>query len=215
MIRNIKNQVYSMSLKYKIACITFMMALVPLFVFGLVITHMYNKATVTRSKNHIEENLTVMTDRIDNVFSNAKICSNYITLNINNILEKNERNEVTVDGMILGELNSALVVFGDIESIVYMTDSGKLYNTDSQMDISVDKLNDSSDMKQLKGTTGKTILFDIQEGFGDITLGKKVLQKESGKLLGYLFINLSTSVVEKNFDNKISQYYLFDTKKPV
>ncbi len=213
MNRNIKSRVYSMSLKYKIAWITFIMALVPLFIFGLVITHMYNKAMVTRSKNHIEENLSVMTDRIDNVFSNAEICSNYITLNINRILEKNERNEVTVDGMILGELNSALVVFGDIESIVYMTESGRLYNTDSQMDLSIEDMNDSSYMDQLKETTGKTILFDSEDGFGDITLGKKVLQKESGKLLGYLFINLSTAVVEKNFDNKISQYYLFDTKQ--
>ncbi|MDK2809015.1 MAG: two-component system, sensor histidine kinase YesM, partial [Clostridiales bacterium] len=212
MIRNLKSKVYAMSLKYKIAWISLVTALVPLFIFALVIIHRYNQATVTRSKNHIEENLSVMTDRIENVFSNAEVCSNYITINMNRILEDNEKNEVTIEGLILGELNSALVVFGDMESIVYLDKSGKLYNTNTKATFTASDLLSSKGMKTLEQTTGKTILFDKGDSFGDIVLGKKVLQKESGKLLGYLFIQLPTMVVEKNFDNKISQYYLFDRR---
>lgn len=216
MLQRIKKQIYNTSLKYKIAFISLVVALIPLLLFAIIMTQMYNNAITERSRNYMEENVSVMSDRIEKVFANAETCSNYLALNINSVMDE-ELNEVTRDGRMLGELNSASIIFKEMESIVYMDVEGKIYTTDPYMSVTAENIIKSGYYKQVKGTTGKTVLFSIEKGFlydsedsDVITFGKKIIEKESGETLGYLFINIMSDEVEKYFDNKVSHYYLAD-----
>lgn len=217
MLQRIKRQIYNISLKYKIAFISLVVALIPLLLFAIIMTQMYNKAITERSRQTMEENVSVMSDRIEKVFSNAETCSNYLALNINSVMDE-ELNEITRDGRILGELNSAGIIFTEMESIVYMDVLGNVYTTDPYMIVTAEDIETTNYYEQVKQTTGKTMLFSIEKGFlydnlensDVITFGKKIIEKESGETLGYLFINIISDEVEKYFDNKVSHYYLAD-----
>ncbi|WP_099466665.1 cache domain-containing sensor histidine kinase [Konateibacter massiliensis] len=217
MLQRLKKQIYNVSLKYKIAFISLVVALIPLLLFAIIMTQMYNKAITERSRQNMEENSSVMSDRIEKVFSNAETCSNYLALNINSVMDE-ELIEVTRDGRILGELNSAGIIFTEMESIVYMNVNGSVYTTDPYMTVTAQEIQASPYYEQVKETTGKTILFSIEKGFlydelensDVITFGKKIIEKESGETLGYLFINIMSDEIEKYFDNKVSYYYLAD-----
>jgi two-component system sensor histidine kinase YesM len=217
MLQELKKRIYNISLKYKIAFISLVVAIIPLLLFAIIMMQMYNKAIAERSKQNMEENSSVMSDRIEKVFSNAQTCSNYLALNLNSVMDE-DLNEVTRDGRILSELNSAGVIFTEIDSIIYMDVNNKVYSTDPNIIVSALDIQSSSYYEQVKKTTGKTVLFNMEKGFlyqdernsDVITFGKKIIKKESGKTLGYLFINIMSEEVEKNFDNKVSHYFLAD-----
>ena len=114
-----KIKVTSLSLKYKIAFSSLIVVLIPLLVFATLMTKMYNDAIVKRSMTYMEENVNVMSDRIEKLFSNAETCSNYLTLNINRVMS-DEKNPLTIEGNILSELHSAAIIFDDLQSIQFI-----------------------------------------------------------------------------------------------
>lgn len=219
MLIKTRKQLYNLSLKYKIIVLSLVIAIVPLFTFTIIVTNVYNKAMEERSQRHIKESLTVINDRIDGIFKDIEICSNYLTININNVISDNGDNEIKIEGLINNQLHTSKIIFGEIDSIIYIDTSGKFFTTDYQLLNKEEDIKKSSYLKQLEHTTGKTVLFDLEEtcmSMGDdysiITLGKKVIRMTSGQTLGYLFINLKGESITGSISNPLSQYILLDTQ---
>jgi len=72
--------------------------------------------------------------------------------------------------------------------------------------------------KLLNKKNGTTLLFDSEsdcmctDGENIITLGKRVVHIKSGETLGFLFVNLKASYLEKSMENTITRYYIFDSQ---
>lgn len=222
MLIKTKRQLYNLSLKYKIIVLSLVIAIVPLFAFTIIVTNVYNKAMEERSQRHIKESLAVINDRIDGIFKDLEICSNYLTININNVISDNEDNEVKIEGLINNQLHTSKIIFGEIDSIIYIDTRGKFFTTDYQLLNKEEAIKKSTYLKQLTKTTGKTVLFDLKEtcmsmanDYSTITLGKKVIKMTSGETLGYLFINIKGERITSSTSNPLSQYVLLDTQNRI
>lgn len=218
MLRRIymKKRFDDLSLKYKATLAIFFVALIPLIVLGICIVVVYSNAIEERSRLQINENIRIMTSRIDGVFVDVNLCTNHILLNMNQIENEDIKQEIIKDNRINNLLNQSLLIFDGIESIVYITPKEKVYSTNINLLIGKqDEILNSSYKEQLLDANGKTRLFDKTEDCMRVkapvvTMGKRVTNIVSGETLGYLFVNISGEYLVQSVQNSISHYLLFD-----
>lgn len=215
--RKLRTKIRNMSLKYKITIVYFGVTILLLFISAASITIRYNRAIADRSNQHIEENIRIMSERIETAFKEAKLCSNYLVLNINNIINGNTKQKFNEEIQIKKELNQSVLIFESIESIVFIDKFEKMYTTDIYLTDKKESIQQSSYWKELQKSNGNSILFDrndsCMEYFGNsevVTMGKKLNNVISGKLEGYLFVNMKVDYILKTVENEISDYILLD-----
>lgn len=195
---------------------TFVVAVVPLIIFGAALTVMYGKAIARRSNHHIEQNIQIMSDRIDSVFRDGELCANYLTLNLNNIENDNSKHKITKDNQISSQLNQNLLIFSGIDSIVFVDANGQFYSTSVALQDKKEKIQQSAYLEKLKNNNGKTKLFNVEDSSmmvnqkPVVTMGKRVINIVSGSTIGYLFVNIDINHIEASVTNEISYYLLFD-----
>lgn len=195
---------------------TFVVAVVPLIIFGAALTVMYGKAIARRSNHHIEQNIQIMSDRIDAVFRDGELCANYLTLNLNNIENDNSKHKITKDNQISSQLNQNLLIFSGIDSIVFVDANGQFYSTSVALQDKKEKIQQSAYLEKLKNNNGKTKLFNVEDSSmmvnqkPVVTMGKRVINIVSGSTIGYLFVNIDINHIEASVTNEISYYLLFD-----
>ncbi|MBQ6812416.1 MAG: histidine kinase [Agathobacter sp.] len=211
-----KTRFDNLSLKYKATMVTFFVALIPLVVLGICIFMVYSNAFEERSRMHINENIRIMTSRINGVFVDANLCTNHILLNMNQIESENIKQEITKDNRINNLLNQSLLIFEGIESIVYITPNDRMYSTNIDLLTSNrDEIINSSYKEMLLDANGKTKLFDKVEDCMTVndpvvTMGKRVTNIITGETLGYLFVNISSEYLVQSVQNRISHYLVYD-----
>jgi len=211
-----KTRFDNLSLKYKATMVTFFVALIPLVVLGICIFMVYSNAFEERSRMHINENIRIMTSRINGVFVDANLCTNHILLNMNQIESENIKQEITKDNRVNNLLNQSLLIFEGIESIVYITPNDKMYSTNIDLLTSNrEEIINSSYKEMLLDANGKTKLFDKVEDCMTVndpvvTMGKRVTNIITGETLGYLFVNISSEYLVQSVQNQISHYLVYD-----
>ena len=212
-----------MSIKKKLILINLPILIIPILVFAIIIIQIYNDATVKRTEKNLQDSNIVIADRITRVLTDSENCSNYVTININRIMdtkykEMNHLSDVTIDSLIARELNIAKIIFKEIESIVYMDSAGRFYHTDYSLLNNSSLVFESEYMEQLEESRGNSIWFNSsQRNFlvtdkeqKVLTLGKKVWKITTGDVLGYLFINIEMDEITKHLNNQLIDYYLVD-----
>lgn len=221
MIEKLQQFRNKLSIKRKLLLFNMVIAVVPVLIFGLLSTRLYEDAVEKRTRQSVKDTSLVIADRISGVLQDAENCSNYLTVNINQILEKqNMYKKITLSQQksIENELYVGKIVFSAIESIAFVAADESVYVSDTQMLIASEALFASSQYEKLTQTSGKSIWFPCEERdflvldseTKVLTMGKKVVQIHTGRTLGYLFINLDMSVMEKNLTNQLVNYYLLD-----
>lgn len=208
----------NLSLKYKISGITLIIAIVPLFVLSIIMSVLYNRAFEERSYMQIHENLQVISDRLEGIFADLVVCSNYLTIDINEIETNKELRPVDKDNMILSALNTTSLFYEGIESVVYIKKDETMYATNYRLYAKKDAILESQYLEKLKTyVNGKTVAFDYEadcmqtsEDGKVITMGKHIVRIGTGETLGYLFINVDVAELEHSMENEISSYFLFD-----
>lgn len=212
-----KRRLANVSLKYKIAAMTLVVAVVPLFIFATTLVVAYNGAIEKRSTKHIEENIRIMSERIYTVFKEGNLCLNYLLLNLNTIYNDTGKKAFQRDNLVRSQINETLLIFDGIDSIVYLDRDGKLYATDITLQQRSKEIQASGYLEQLKHASGKSILFDQKEPCmvtddegATITMGKRVTNIISGETIGYLFLNINESQLEKSVKYELSSYILLN-----
>ena len=211
------------SLKSKLILIYLPITIIPIIIFSLFISNIYDKAMTKRTLKSVEDSNVVISDRITRVLIDSENCANYLTVNINRIISNQYKqatgiNDVVVSKLITNELNSSQVVFNEIESITYIDKNGNAQYSDYRLMNNVDKIMESSYYKQLQATSGESIWFKAtvrdflvtDKEKQVLTLGKKVISTTSGKTVGYLFLNLDTNQLVKHLDSQLIRYWLID-----
>jgi len=205
------------SLKFKISFTLFLIMILLLGLAGIGITYQYNEKIVKRSSQHIEENLQIMSDRINTIFQDGNLCANYLVLNLNQIFNGEQRRGLEVSDKIQTQLSQSVLIFEGIHSIVYITKDNEMYSTDVNLYSQKEQIIQSTFIKQLELSNGKTILFDKTDSCLEydkddpvITMGKRVSNVITGKLEGYMFLTIQASYLSGFMENSIGTYCLYD-----
>ncbi len=213
-----RDRAKNMSIKYKIASITILVALVPMIVLTSLMLFFYNRAILERADKQIEENIRIMSDRILAVLQNGELCSNNLTIEISNYFNDRSMKQVTRDNRITSQLSQSLLIYNGISSIVFVERDGRIFSTDPKLyEEKKEIILKSGYIKELTGIGGKTIPMDPtdnpmdQDGKEVITLGKHVLNIVTGTPIGYLFINIDKDYLIESSLSEISYYFLYDT----
>ncbi len=211
-----KHRLRDLSLKYKISVIPLLLAVIPLLVFAVSTTYLFERAILQRSRRHIEENSRVMARQAESVFRDGELCSNYLTLNISRIYNE-ERDPGRLKNNVQAQLNQSVLIFNGISSIVYVDTAGKMLSTSVALYDNSAAILASGYLADLQSRNGKTVLFDVggscmeQDGKTVITQGKRVINTVTGRTLGYLFINLDVDYLQQSVQNALSEYFLYDS----
>ena len=206
-----------MSIKYKIAAMTFFVALIPMIVLIILMLFFYNRAILERADKQIEENIRIMSDRISNVLQNGEVCSNNLTVEISGYYNDRTIKPVTKDNKIISQLSQSILIYNGISSIVFIDIYDRMYSTDPKLYERKAQIFDSEYVKELSDKGGKTYLMDIsgnpmlQDGQNIITMGKHVINVNTGVPFGYIFINIDKDYLVESAKSDISYYFLYDT----
>ncbi|MBQ3796299.1 MAG: histidine kinase [Butyrivibrio sp.] len=215
--RTLWERILNMSIKYKIAVMTFFVALIPMTVLIILMLFFYNRAILQRADKQIEENIRIMSDRISSVLQNGEVCSNNLTIEISGYYNDRAMKQVTRDNKIISQLSQSLLLYNGISSIVFIDDYERMFTTDPNLYAYKADIFASDYVKELSDKNGKTYLMDIsgnpmsQEGKDIITLGKRVINVNSGSPFGYIFINMNKDYLVESSKSEISYYFLYDT----
>ena len=207
----------NMSIKYKIASITILVALIPMVVLIVLMLFFYNRAILQRADKQIEENIRIMSDRLSSVLQNGELCSNNLTIEFGSYYNDKSMKQVTRDSKVISQLSQSLLIYNGITSIVFIDRNGIFYSTDPAFYPESVNIKYSSYVLDLSDAGGKTVMMDIsenpfyREGKEVITLGKHVLSTVTGTHLGYLFINMNKDYLIENSQSEISYYFLYDS----
>ena len=205
-----------MSIKYKIALMTVIVALIPLVVLTVMMLFFYGRALMERADRQIGDNTRIMSDHISAVFSDGELCGNNLAIEFSNLYSNRNMRQVTRDSNILSLLSQTSLIYKGISSVVFVDNLGRFYSSDPSL-ISVKKdFEDSDYISTLSDTGTGTVLMD-QEGnpfdreeAGVLTLGKRCYSIRTGTSLGYLFVNMSRDYLALSSQSEISFYFLFD-----
>jgi two-component system sensor histidine kinase YesM len=201
-------------------------ALLSVIIFGTLITQFYNDAVDKRTRQSVQDSSVVIADRITRVLKDAENCSNYLTVNINDIMDDiSEGEDLTLaeQKAVTNELYVAKIVFDEINSIAFLTTNQKIFVSDNNLLTNKEAIFESEQLKRIQGTSGKSIWFPcearnflVQDTTVPVlTLGKKVIQINTGETLGYIFLNVDISAIENNLTNQLINYRLVDEKDTV
>ncbi len=213
-----KEKARNMSIKYKIASVTVLVALVPIVVLTVLMLFFYNRAIMERGNRQIEENIRIMSDRISSVLKNGELCSNNLTIEFGNYYNDRSMKQVTLDNRITSQLSQSLLIYNGISSIVFIDHNGRFYSTDPKLLGMEEEIKESDYIRQLTELGGKTIMMSQndnpmnREDKQIVTMGKHVINIVTGTPLGYLFVNMDKDYLVESSSSEISYYFLYDTE---
>ena len=212
-----KEKARNMSIKYKIASMTIIVALIPMIVLILLMLFFYNRAIMQRADKQIQENIRIMSDRISSVLLSGEVCSNNLTIEFSGYYNDKSMKQVTRDNKIISQLSQSLLIYNGISSIVFLDKYDRMYSTDPALYDLKKELYESEYVKKLSEEGGKTIMMDQtdnlmnREGKEIITMGKHVINIVTGAPFGYIFINMDKNYLIESSQSEISYYFLYDT----
>lgn len=212
-----KNRARNISIKYKIAFMTILVALIPMVVLAVLMLFFYNRAIYERADKQIEENIRIMSDRIYSVLQNGELCSNNLTIEFSNFYNDKSMKQVTRENKIISQLSQSMLIYDGISSIVFVTTDGRMYSTDPSLESLKMNIVYSEYVNTLSDEGGKTIMMDQANNPMDredkeiITMGKHCLNIITGAPFGYLFINMDKDYLIESSQSEISYYFLYDS----
>jgi len=226
MLEKFRNYRNKLTIKKKLLFINMAVAILPVVIFGILITRVYSDMVDKRTRQSVEDSSVVIADRITRVLKDAENCSNYLTVNINKVLtDQNDSKEITLaeQKAITNELYVGKIVFDEISSIAYINMDNEVYVSDNTILNNTEAILESKQLKTLKDTSGKSIWFPCETrdflvqdtSVPVLTLGKKVIQINTGKTLGYIIVNVDISALEKTLTNQLINYRLIDASGTV
>lgn len=212
-----KERAKNMSIKYKLASMTLVVALVPMAVLTCLMLFFYNRAILERADKQIEENIRIMSDRLSSVLQNGELCSNILTIEFSELYNDRSIKQVTRDNKIVSQLSQSLLIYNGISSIVFIDENGEFYSTDPTLDKYKRVIMESSYVTKLRSANGKTVMMNptenpMETGSRQITtMGKHVINLVNGSSIGYIFINMDKNYLIESSQSEISYYFLYDT----
>ncbi len=211
------------SMRRKMMYLYFPLLLMPLLLFALISSYFYQQAIIQRSLASMKDHSAMIVRQVDDMIDQGANCATYLTLDINQLVsltpvKPSTSQKMTFETRLTNELSYAKLIFRNVDSIAFVDTKGHIYTSDYQM-LTEDFYNEKLQLlNPVKKSSGNRIWFDISKrawlnvtpNRGVLTLGKKVWHTQTGKTIGYLFINIKSTTLSKGFDQDLATYQLID-----
>ncbi|MCK8060083.1 MULTISPECIES: sensor histidine kinase [unclassified Fusibacter] len=212
-----------MSLKKKLTYLYLPLMILPMIAFAMLSGKLYRDSIVNRSLLSMVDSTSVISERVDDVLEQAENAATYLTISINNLV-----NNISADGvlsedvkmysLLSNELAYSKLIFKDVESIAFIDTSNRIYYSDIELVKDYPLLGKQTLIDHVADSAGTNLWFDMQRRSwmtlsGEeavVTLGKKVWNINTGKTIGYLFINISEKTLSSGFEQELVEYMLVD-----
>lgn len=119
----LKNYRKKLGIKRKLLLINMAIAILPVAIFGILITRVYEDTVDKRIRQSVGDTSMVIADRITRILKDTENCSNYLTVNINKVMGKKDVSKkltLAEQKAITNELYVAKIVFDEIDSIAFI-----------------------------------------------------------------------------------------------
>ncbi len=212
-----------LSINKKMSYLYIPLTILPMIVFAFFSMHSYENIIINRSLETMEDNSVLISDRVEGILNEAESAATYLTININNLVNRAEyegklSDDVKLYNLISNELAYAKLIYKEIDSIVFLDRRSTLYYSDVDLQKNAIKAYNSEMIRELEQTAGQSIWFDMSyrdflvknPNVPIVTLGKKVWNINTGETIGYLIINISESCISDIFVNQLQRYEIIN-----
>lgn len=210
-----------LSIRRKLTYLYLPFVILPIIVFFYFSTNLYEESIIRRSQESIEDNNLLIVSRIDDVLKESESAATYLTISINTLINNqtfggNLSGDIKLYNLLSNELTYATLIFDKVDNIAFLDADGRLYYTNHLLYKNSFLINGSDMYKDLKLSSGNNLWFDLDkraylttDNHAVVTLGKKVWNINTGKTIGYLFINISEDTIIDVFDDQVSDYMIY------
>jgi len=198
------NRVRDLAIRNKIIAIYIPLVILPLMILGFVSNRIYTDTIVNKTVQSVSDNSRLIVMRIQGMMQNAESCANSLVLSLNRLVKeeggpgKEEEPDPHYESLLTNQLTFALLVFPDVDSAAFVDVEGRVYASRPKLLANPEAFWGSKLQNSLKNAAGESHWLGMQRrdylvGAPDqtvLTLGKKVTDIGTGKLLGWLILNL-------------------------
>ncbi|RTE04254.1 sensor histidine kinase [Paenibacillus whitsoniae] len=196
-------------IRHKIMFIYVPLIFIPLLVLGVVSNQMYTNAIIKKTIKNVTDNSSLIITRINGMLTNVEGCANMLTINLNRVLVDEvltsgaSENNLQLYTQITNQLSYAMLVFPDVQSAAFIDSSHKVYGSNFLMERNTADMLASDLLTQIDASNGTNLWFPIQKrnyltaspDDAVLTLGKRIVNINTGQKLGLLVLNLKESSI--------------------
>ncbi|WP_419875075.1 sensor histidine kinase [Candidatus Pristimantibacillus sp. PTI5] len=215
-------------IRNKITLVYVPLIIIPLFVLGFASSHIYTNAIVEKTVKNVSDNSSLIITQINSILTNATSTANMLTLNLNKVLvedqagSRGQMSELQLYTKITNQLSFALVVFPDVESVAFIAPDHRIYGSNMSMESRQELAAESEMLHRMQQSNGANIWFPMQkrnflvnsEAEPVLTLGKRIVNINTGVPLGYVILNVRESTLSAVYENigsmKEGSYFIAD-----
>ncbi|GGG07969.1 cache domain-containing sensor histidine kinase [Paenibacillus abyssi] len=219
--------------KSKVIAIFLPLLLLSLLTLALLSSNLFSRSVIERTNINIRSESKLILAKLDSIIGNAEISANLMVTNLNRLIkeypaERSSLEEARFRNLMQSRLSTDLSLFPEVEAAVFVDQSGNIYpsytvNNDER------QVFDSGMIERLRdsGSYGVTTWFPMERRdylAADpdepvLTLGKMVVDIDSGTLYGTLFLTIKESTLSSFFTQNVgsaeTMYYLVDSGQRV
>ncbi|WP_164515077.1 cache domain-containing sensor histidine kinase [Paenibacillus lentus] len=216
-----------LQIMHKIILIFLPLIFIPLFISGYLSSYNFSQSTIQNMEQSALDESKLIVSQLDSIISNAENSANFIATDINRIIvsspeQRDSIQELRFRRQIQSKLSTDLILFPDVDSAIFIDRNNHIHTSYSRINEHEQKVFDSGMIEQViqAGSYGINRWFRMEQRnfmvsdstIPVLTLGKVVIDVDSGNKLGTLFINVKETTfssflgADKNQD--ISKAYL-------
>ncbi|GAA0137727.1 sensor histidine kinase [Paenibacillus sp. YSY-4.3] len=194
-----------LQIMHKIIFIFLPLIVIPLFISGYLSSYNFSQSTIQNMEQGALDESKLIVSQIDSIINNAENSANFIATDINRIISSSPEQRDSVQELkfrrqIQSKLSTDLILFPDVDSAIFIDRNNHIHTSYSRINEYEQKVFDSGMIEQMTrmGSYGKNRWFSMEQrnflvsdpAVPVLTLGKVVIDVDSGNKLGALFINV-------------------------
>lgn len=207
------------TLKKKLILIIMFLVLLQNIVLLIFANYQFSQKELKSSIEHIQNECHLLHNDMKTQYHNVILCSNELISTINQTQSYYFSNPA--NSYLKSAFNYNLHLFSFVDSVVYLTVNDKIVcaGTDREPDLSKikEELLDSIPSTGVPQNQFLNIQKRAYLGTDSpvLTFSKRVININTGKTLGYLFLNTKAATISSLFDNLNQSYYIINSKQGI
>lgn len=171
-------------------------------------------AVMNNVRLSVNNNSQVIISQIEDKIKNAQSCANILLGNLNEVdfLKKDyqgKKSKLQKHNEILKRMTFSYQVFSDVDGIVFIDNEGNIYGDNYQIEEQCERNYPKDMLSYMKQKGGKAVWFEKkdaysipkEQGESTFTMGKNIVDIDTGDPLGVLFITIDESSIHQVFKN--------------
>ncbi|WP_255374280.1 sensor histidine kinase [Cohnella sp. OV330] len=205
MLRTLNSWVRDRRIRTKIMLVYLPLLVLPFIVLGYTANATYSKIIVEKTANSFADNSALIINRLSGMLGNLDSCANMLSLNLNRAVAGKPASDEGFDlpryTAITTQLSLARLVFPDVDSAIFVDAGGRTYGSHPRLETQSASEEALLLYGDLDRTNGINVWLPMRERKGwavdpDVpllTVGKKIVDINTGTTLGVLFLNMEES----------------------